>query len=79
MDAHTLFMAGEQAVIDNDSTTRFQSLPVEFQIDQSSYAKIRSYINNLHQEHFAPLYDSIALILERFVPLFDRVLLDLIK
>lgn len=83
MNARKLFLPGKQHVLTNPiqdhSYASFQWLPAEFQVDTTGRVKIRSYINNLHPDDFAPLYDSIATVFERFVPLFDRVLQDLTK
>jgi len=38
-----------------------------------------SYINNLHPKEHPSLYKSLALIFERFVPLFNNVLTDLLR
>lgn len=53
---------------------KFQWLPSEFCVDASGSVKISSYINNLHPEHHAPLYDCIEKIFEKFLPMFNKVL-----
>mmetsp|Transcript_29763 Transcript_29763/g.48061 ORF Transcript_29763/g.48061 Transcript_29763/m.48061 type:complete len:538 (-) Transcript_29763:610-2223(-) len=58
---------------------RYQWLPSEFEIEPTGGVKIHSYINNLHPRHHAGLYSTLALILEKFVPLFNKVLTDLIN
>ncbi|TMW58048.1 hypothetical protein Poli38472_013522 [Pythium oligandrum] len=51
-----------------------QWIPSDVAVDKNGHVKFLSYINNLHPEDHAAMYDSIASICERFVPLFDRVL-----
>ncbi|TMW58065.1 hypothetical protein Poli38472_013539 [Pythium oligandrum] len=54
--------------------TKHQWIPSDVAVSECGHVKFLSYINNLHPIRHAPLYDSIASIFERFVPLFDRVL-----
>ncbi|TMW62013.1 hypothetical protein Poli38472_009506 [Pythium oligandrum] len=54
-----------------------QWIPSEVDVDleeDGGSASFASYINNLHPESFASMYDSLGKIFGRFVPLFDRVL-----
>jgi hypothetical protein len=59
-----------------EQSERFQWLPAEFKVNPNGKVKITSYINNLHPLIHAPLYDSIASIFERFVPMFNKVLTE---
>jgi hypothetical protein len=59
-------------------SAQFQWLPSEFNVDEDGKVKIASYINNLHPEVHADLYTSLASIFEEFVPLFNKVLTDVI-
>ncbi|KAI0716776.1 hypothetical protein C8Q76DRAFT_839679 [Earliella scabrosa] len=54
----------------------FQWLPTDFMVSSSGAVRCLGYINNLHPAKHASLYLSITSILERFVPLFERVLSD---
>ena len=61
-------------------STKYQWLPSEFYVDAKGHVDIRSYINNLHpNEMKGEVYPLIAAIFERFVPLFERVLFDLMN
>ncbi|TMW62012.1 hypothetical protein Poli38472_009505 [Pythium oligandrum] len=54
-----------------------QWIPSEVDVDleeDGGSASFASYINNLHPESFASMYDSLGKIFGRLVPLFDRVL-----
>lgn len=53
-------------------------LPAEFSINDQSKASIDSYINNLHPTLKASLYPVLASVFTRFVPLFERVLDNLL-
>ncbi|GLE04721.1 hypothetical protein PINS_up013700 [Pythium insidiosum] len=60
------------------ASIRFQWLPSEFAVSEDGErVQIRSYINNLHPETHAALYDSIAAVFGRFLPLFENVLSSL--
>ncbi|KND03948.1 uncharacterized protein SPPG_01399 [Spizellomyces punctatus DAOM BR117] len=56
---------------------KFQWLPSEFVVRDDGTTGITSYINNLHPRLHKPLYQTIAEIFSRFVPLFNNVLTDL--
>ncbi|EJD02430.1 uncharacterized protein FOMMEDRAFT_29447 [Fomitiporia mediterranea MF3/22] len=60
------------------SSQRFQWLPTDFSIDAEGKAKALSYINNLHPSHME-LYDAVEGIISAFVPLFERVLTDMLN
>ncbi|CAF3733380.1 unnamed protein product [Rotaria sp. Silwood1] len=57
----------------------YQWLPAEFNVSKDGQVKIESYINNLHPIEHKELYRLIGSICERFIPLFNKVLSDLIK
>jgi hypothetical protein len=56
-----------------------QWLPAEFILDAKGRVKIDSYINNLHPIKHRELYKSIGKIFEKFVPLFEKMLTDLVN
>jgi hypothetical protein len=56
----------------------YQWLPTEFNVSEDGQVKIESYINNLHPIENKELYRLIEQIFQRFIPLFNRVLTDLI-
>mmetsp|Transcript_590 Transcript_590/g.989 ORF Transcript_590/g.989 Transcript_590/m.989 type:complete len:526 (+) Transcript_590:966-2543(+) len=56
-----------------------QWIPSEFKVAADGSVSIGSYINNLHPIKHARLYSAIARVFEMFVPLFDRVLMDLLN
>lgn len=58
---------------------KFRWLPSEIVCDDVGEVKISSYINNLPPKRNARLYGLIGQILSRFLPLFSRVLRDLVK
>ncbi|TMW58052.1 hypothetical protein Poli38472_013526 [Pythium oligandrum] len=62
--------SGDQYEMDDEN----QWIPSDFAVDDDGHVKILSYINNLHPGDHAAMYESIAGIFERFVPMFDRVL-----
>ena len=56
----------------------FQWLPSDFAVsDQGEVTLLSPYINNVHPTHHAKLYDVLPKIVERAIPLFERVLSDL--
>ncbi|KAI0716761.1 hypothetical protein C8Q76DRAFT_795019 [Earliella scabrosa] len=55
---------------------KFQWLPTDFKVSDSGAISCLGYINNLHPSKHASLYPTIASILQRFVPMFERVLSD---
>lgn len=64
---------------DHFTSKVYQWLPTDFAIDNAGKVKILSYINNLHPERNASAYLVLARLFERFVPLFERTLSDLIQ
>lgn len=58
---------------------KFQRLPTDFRIsDDKSTATALGYINNLHPIRHCALYPPLASTIARFVPLFERVLNDVL-
>ncbi|OBZ78275.1 hypothetical protein A0H81_02673 [Grifola frondosa] len=53
-----------------------QWLPADFEVSAAGEVRPLGYINNLHLITHKPLYSTIAMILQCFVPLFERVLSD---
>ncbi|RPD53854.1 hypothetical protein L226DRAFT_548383 [Lentinus tigrinus ALCF2SS1-7] len=60
-------------------SSRYQWLPTDFKVSDVGIAVPLSYINNLHPVRHRDLYPTVSSILERFVPLFERVLSDIIN
>ena len=55
-------------------SSKFQWLPADITVDSHGGVKILSYINNMHPEWHASLYAATALLLQRMIPIFERVL-----
>jgi hypothetical protein len=62
-----------------DTSVKYQWLPSEVSVSQEGHVSIDSYINNLHPLQHAALYKTLGVILERFIPLWNRVLTDLVN
>ncbi|KAI0708785.1 hypothetical protein C8T65DRAFT_576237 [Cerioporus squamosus] len=60
-------------------SAKYQWLPTDFETPGAGVAWPLSYINNLHPIKHRDLYPTISSILGRFVPLFERVLSDVIR
>lgn len=58
---------------------RFQWLPCEVDVNEYGEARIRSYINNLHPEKHEHLYDAIASIISKAIPMWACTLTDLLR
>ena len=59
---------------------RFQWIPSDFSVDDHGKVTLVSpYINNIHPTHQKELYSVIPVILERALPMFERVLSDLLR
>ena len=57
---------------------RFQWLPSDFTVSDTGKVSLSSpYINNVHPVHHADLCTVISEVLERAIPMFERVLSDL--
>jgi hypothetical protein len=61
---------------DNLSSDTFQWLPSDIAVDKNGKVSIHSYINNLHPYKHRELYTDLAHILERFVPIWEKVLAE---
>ncbi len=59
------------------TSAKFQWLPSEVSVSAAGKVSIDSYINNLHPQQHAQLYDTLGLVLEKFIPLWNRVLSNL--
>jgi len=64
---------------DYSLSKKYQWLPSEFRINNDGTVAIESYINNLHPVQHAELYGVIEKIFAAFVPMFNKVLTDLIN
>ncbi|CAF3644890.1 unnamed protein product [Rotaria sp. Silwood1] len=80
INANELFSKNKrQKILTNYArSNEFQWLPTEFNISNDGQVKIESYINNLHPIEHKDLYKLIEQIFQRFIPLFNKVLTDLI-
>ena len=62
------------------ASTRFQWLPSDFSVDDDGKVTLISpYINNVHPTHHKELYSVIPDILQHALPMFERVLSDLLR
>ncbi|RPD53852.1 hypothetical protein L226DRAFT_495143 [Lentinus tigrinus ALCF2SS1-7] len=61
--------------LDQTISRDFQWLPTLFEVSETE-VECKGYINNLHPIKHAPLYPAISSILQRFVPMFEKVLSD---
>ncbi|SGZ34196.1 BQ5605_C078g12958 [Microbotryum silenes-dioicae] len=59
-------------------SSQYQWLPSNFTLDENGGVSIDGYINNLHPDDHADLYDTIAVIFSQFVP-SDQTLSELIE
>lgn len=57
---------------------KFQWLPTDFEVDDTGQVKALGYINNLHTSHEG-LYRCIEGVIKCFIPLWERVLIDLFE
>ncbi|KDQ59187.1 hypothetical protein JAAARDRAFT_33915 [Jaapia argillacea MUCL 33604] len=55
-------------------STQHQWLPTDFDVSSTGAVTSLGYINNLHPDLHKPLTTTITSILQRFIPLWDRVL-----
>ncbi|RPD53848.1 hypothetical protein L226DRAFT_563700 [Lentinus tigrinus ALCF2SS1-7] len=58
---------------------KYQWLPTDFIVSDSGEVQALGYINNLHPSRHAAMYRPITSILARFVPMFERVLSDVLS
>ncbi|KZT21383.1 hypothetical protein NEOLEDRAFT_1150707 [Neolentinus lepideus HHB14362 ss-1] len=61
----------------NSLSIQHQWLPTDFSVSETGSVASLSYINNLHPDDHKSLYQTISAVIERFVPLWERVLGDL--
>lgn len=71
------FSVTEHTYITEYRSEKFQWLPTNFEVDDDGHVKATSYINNLHPSHDG-LYRCIEGVIKCFVPLWERVLTDMI-
>lgn len=69
----------EDVIDENYISKKFQWLPAEVDVDLSGKAIFFSYVNNLHPVRYAEVYNSLEKIIELFIPMFERVLGDLLS
>jgi len=62
----------------NELIHNFKWLPSEFYVNNDGKTKIKSYINNLHPIKHKKLYTIIETIFDKFIPLFENVLTDML-
>ncbi|KAI9060773.1 hypothetical protein FKP32DRAFT_1577374 [Trametes sanguinea] len=67
------------ASVEDFVSSDYQWLPTDFEVLGGGSVRPLGYINNLHPTKHRALYDVISSILGRFVPLFDRVLSDVLS
>jgi len=59
---------------------RFQWIPSDFSVDgHGKVTLISPYINNIHPTHHKELYSVIPDVLQHALPMFERVLSDLVR
>ncbi|KAI9060912.1 hypothetical protein FKP32DRAFT_1577024 [Trametes sanguinea] len=63
----------------SEVSTAYQWLPTDFQVSPAGELKSLGYINNIHPEHNRDLHVAVTSILARFVPLFEKVLSDVLS
>ena len=67
-------------IISEEFSTQHQWLPADFTIDPTTKAvRFESYINNLHPVKHKKLYYALEKVFTLCVPMFDRVLFDLLN
>ena len=80
-DTATILQAPEiEGVNPSYVSKRFQWIPSDFSVDvYGRVALISPYINNIHPTHHKKLYSVIPEILQHAIPMFERVLSDLLR
>ncbi|RPD53883.1 hypothetical protein L226DRAFT_576123 [Lentinus tigrinus ALCF2SS1-7] len=58
---------------------KYQWLPTDFAVSESGEVNALGYINNLHPSRHTALYPLVTSVLARFVPMFERVLSDVLS
>jgi hypothetical protein len=61
-------------IVDNFASIKLQWLPADIIVATDGSVKFLSYMNNVHPERNAALYHATASLLQRTIPLFERVL-----
>jgi hypothetical protein len=66
----------DQIKVSDDFFTskKFQWLPADVLVNHEGKVEFQSYINNLHPLKHKSLYRSLEIILEKFIPMFEKVL-----
>jgi hypothetical protein len=59
---------------DHYISRKYQWLPSEINVSKDGKVKFESYINNLHPLEHKSLYKNLEEILEKFIPMFEKVL-----
>ena len=71
---------GPQGAESKFVSERFQWLPSDFSVDSDGKVSLASpYINNVHPIRHKELYSAIPEILQHAIPMFERVLSDLLR
>lgn len=70
--------ADTDETLDIFCSKKFQWLPADVQVGANGRAVFGSYINNLHPEEYAELYEVVGQIFSTFVPMFEKVFTDLL-
>ncbi|KAH9884533.1 hypothetical protein C8Q73DRAFT_770645 [Cubamyces lactineus] len=60
-------------------SSEYQWLPTDFKVSETGEVTSLGYINNIHPTHHRALHNSVTRVLGRFIPLFDKVLSDLLN
>ena len=76
MDLRTDFQEYESYLHPRLISRNFQWLPTIFSVSDTGDVACTGYINNLHPIKHRELYPAITSILQRFIPMFERVLSD---
>lgn len=58
-------------------SSKFSLLPTDVSISPAGSVKFLSYVNDLHPQAYASLYDTLETTLARLIPLFEHTLTDL--
>jgi hypothetical protein len=56
------------------TSRKFQWIPSDIEVSKKGKVSFKSYINNLHPLEHKSLYQSLEEILEKFIPMFEKVL-----
>ncbi|EMD35985.1 hypothetical protein CERSUDRAFT_124535 [Gelatoporia subvermispora B] len=61
------------------ASLQHQWLPTDFKVSNNGNVHPLGYINNMHPTRHAALYKAVVAIIGRFVPLWERVLTDVVN